>query len=105
VHIACPKDLRHSLAGRLIDRRAFGPLNWGNPLRKCPRAIDIVQRSIDMAHPGLNRAERIRVLTEAARAQASAGVDSYSAELVDLLRQARMEQWTPPPIPDTLEPP
>jgi hypothetical protein len=45
-----------------------------------------------MNSAGQKRAERIRVLTEAARAQASAGVDSYSAELVDLLRQARMEQ-------------
>ena len=92
MHIASPKDLGHSLAGRLIDQRVFGPLNWENPLRKNPRAIVIVQRSIEMNSAGQKRAERIRVLTEAARAQASAGVDSYSAELVNLLRQARMEQ-------------
>ena len=86
MHIACPKDLRHSLAGRIIDRRAFSPLNWGNPLRKCPRAIEIVQRSIDMNFSGQDRAERIRALTDAKRARASAGVHSYSAELVNLIR-------------------
>ena len=104
MHIACPKDLRHSLAGRIIDRRVFGPLNWENPLRKCPRAIVIVQRSIDMNSAGLKRAERIRDLTAEARAQASAGIHSYSAELVNLIREARLEQWTPPPIPGALEP-
>ena len=103
MHIAHPNDSRHSLAKRFIDLKAFGQLNWGNPLRKCTRTIDIVQRGIAMYHCERNTAERIRVLTDDGRAQASASIDPYSAEPVDLLREARLVQGTPPPIPGALE--
>jgi hypothetical protein len=94
VHIARAKDPRYLPAKRFINLRAFGQLNWGNPLRTCTRAIDIVQRGIDMYYSEHNTADKIKMLTDAERARSSTDIDPYSTELVDLIRETQQEQMT-----------